>query len=549
MGFGADTGGDLVFRKGQGRGLRHCHHAVVTAVAALLCAGALAIPAPARAGGEECAARTSLGAVRGAAGDAVCAYLGVPYAAPPTGALRFRPPAPPEPWQGTLPADRPKPPCPQDLTDGDGTGVEDCLHVNVWSPRTPGTHKPVMVFLHGGEDVYESAGDALDDGAALAARGDAVVVSADYRLGILGWTELGALDSAYAGSGNNGLRDEIAALTWVREQIRGFGGDPGNVTVFGQSAGAVAIDALLAGDHPERLFRRAVVESGPPNAVHTAHSAQAHAERVLRTGGIRRVADLDALTTRQILELQKKARTGLPGLTGAVFFTPYIDGALVPGPVLDRIAAGSARHVDVLVGTNTNETDFWALFDPDLLKLPLRAYPGFPPELADRKQRMYEVYAADRPGLSEGRVVNAMLTDQVERLPALRLAQAQARWRPSYVYQFDWHVPYASGVPDAQNLGAMHQLEMPFVFGNLDLHWVPRGTATVEAQRPALTRLAHAMMDSWTGFARHGTPGWRPYRSPERATRIWDLDSRVERAPLDNERALWDGYPFPAGNS
>ncbi|MGW1076624.1 carboxylesterase/lipase family protein [Streptomyces sp. NPDC002537] len=537
----------MFFRSRTRRGRRRT---VAATAAALMLVGAPAAAGKAPGDGRaDCVARTSLGAVRGASGDGVCAYLGVPYAAPPTGARRFRPPEPPAPWKGVLPADRPKPPCPQDLSDGDGSGVEDCLHVNVWSQRTPGAHRPVMVFVHGGEDVYESAGDALDDGAALAARGDEVVVSVDYRLGILGWTELGQLDRAYAGSGNNGLRDEIAALSWVRDHVGAFGGDPGNVTVFGQSAGAVAIDALLAGDRPERLFHRAVVESGPANAVHTARSALAHADRVLQTGGIHGVGDLDALSTRQILELQRKVRTGLPGLTGAVFFTPYVDGSLVPGPVLDRIAAGSARHVDVMTGTNTNETDFWALFTPDLLKLPLSAYPGFPPVLADRKQHMYDVYAADRPGLSEGRVVNAMLTDQVERMPMLRLAQAQSRWRPSYVYQFDWHVPYAAGVPDAQNLGAMHQLEMPFVFGNLDLDWVPRGKETVAAQRPALTRLSHAMEDSWTAFARLGTPGWRPYDPADRATRIWNLTSRVERAPLDGERALWDDYSFPAGDS
>lgn len=528
---------------------RRARRTVAAAVAALALTAALSAPAAGTAAPADCRARTSLGAVRGAGRGGVCAYLGVPYAAPPTGARRFRPPEPPASWQGTLPAGEAKPPCPQDLSDGDGSGVEDCLHVNVWSSRAPGAHKPVMVFLHGGEDIYESASDALDDGAALAARGDAVVVSADYRLGILGWTELGRLDRSYAGSGNNGLRDQVAALSWVHDHVRDFGGDPGDVTVFGQSAGAVSVDALLAGDRPERLFRRAIAESGPANAVHTAHSARAAAERVFGLGGIRGVGDLNALSTRQILELQRKVRAGLPGFAGAVFFAPYIDGSLVPGPVVDRITVGSARHVDVMAGTNTNETDFWALFTPDLLKLPLRAYPSFPPVLAGRKQRMYDVYAADRPGLSEGRVVNAMLTDQLERVPTLRLAEAQSRWRPTYVYQFDWHVPYAKGVPDAQNLGAMHQLEMPFVFGNLDLGWVPRGPATVSAQRPALTRLSHAMTDAWAAFARRGTPDWRPYRTTDRATLIWNLTPRVERAPLEKERALWDDYSFPPQDS
>lgn len=549
----------MLSRPGHGRprlgwSQRGRRRAAFVAVSALLLGGAAGVPgaAGAEGGAREaagCRAVTSLGAVQGAAQGDTCAYLGVPYAAPPTGERRFRPPAPPASWEGTLRADTAKPPCPQDLSDGDGSGVEDCLHVNVWSARSLVPHKPVMVFLHGGEDVYGSASAPLNNGSALAARGDAVVVSVDYRLGILGWTELGRLDRSYTGSGNNGLRDEVAALTWVREHIGGFGGDPRNITVFGQSAGAVAIDALLAGNRPERLFRHAIAESGPALAVHSADLTRSNAARVFDLGGIHGIRDLNALSTRQILELQKRVRTGLPGLSGTVFFSPYVDGSLVPGPVIGRIASGSARNVDVMTGSNTNETDFWAMFTPALLELPLSAYPSFPPALAGRKQHMYDVYAGDRPGLSEGRVVNAMLTDQIERVPATRLAQEQARWRPSYVYQFDWHVPYDKSEPAARNLGAMHQLEVPFVFGNLDLGWVPRGAETVRADRPALTGLSHRMMDAWTTFARTGTPGWRPYRAPDRATLLWDVRPHLERAPRDNERALWDDYVFGTGGS
>ncbi|MCC2275856.1 carboxylesterase family protein [Streptomyces sp. ET3-23] len=522
------------------------------ALAALALGAVTCLPggASAQAGdAENCRAATSQGPVQGMVRGGTCAYLGVPYAAAPTGPRRFRPPEPPAARRGTLNADVAKPPCPQDLADGNGQGDEDCLHVNIWAPRTRGAHRPVMVFLHGGENVINSASDAMTDGAALAARGDAVVVSADYRLGILGWTELGSLDSSYAGSGNNGLRDEAAALGWVREQAAAFGGDPRNVTVFGQSAGSVSINALLAGEHPERLFRRAVTESGPGYLVHTRHSAESAAQRVFTAGGIHRVGDLAALDTRQILELQRTARAAAPGLAGAVFFGPYVDGSLVPGQVLDRVAAGSARNVDVMTGSNSNETDFWALFQPGILELPLSAYAVFPAPLAARKQQMYDVYAADRPGLAEGRVVNAMLTDQIWRIPSVRLAQAQSRWRPSYVYQFDWHVPYAKGVPDAQNLGAMHQLELPFVFGTLDLGWVPRGKETLAARRPELTRLSQAMMDAWTSFARTGRPGWRAYQGTDRATRFWDVHPVVRSAPRDNERALWDGYEFPSWNS
>ncbi|MFD7585192.1 carboxylesterase/lipase family protein [Kitasatospora sp. NPDC059811] len=503
-----------------------------------------AVPAEARETGG-CRTATSVGRLQGVSQDGRCAYLGVPYAAPPTGERRFRPPQPAAPWPATLRATRARPGCPQDLSAGGG-GTEDCLYLNVWSAHHGGARKPVMVFLHGGADELGAAGQPVFDGGLLAERGDAVVVNLDYRLGILGWTELGALDPSYAGSGNNGLRDESAALAWVRRHAGAFGGDPGNVTVFGQSAGAISISALLAGDHPEQLFQRAIVESGPGYLVHTAAAAQATAGKVFATGGIHTVADLDRLSTQQVLELQEQVQHGLSGLSSAVFFGPSIDGALVPGPVVERIAAGSARDVDVMTGTTENETDYWALFDPTLPDLPLSAYRNLPPVLADRKQQMYDRYAADRPGATEGRVVNAMLTDQTERIPTLRLAEAQSRWRPTYVYQFDWHVPYVPGLPAAQNLGAMHTLELPFVFGGLDLGAIPRGAQTVAAQRPELTRLSERMADAWASFARQGDPGWPSYTADARATRIWDLNPSVQYAPHDDERALWDDYTFPA---
>ncbi|MCC9308897.1 carboxylesterase family protein [Kitasatospora sp. RB6PN24] len=504
--------------------------------------GGFASPASARA----CLARTGLGRVQGVARGAVCAYLGVPYAAPPTGARRFRPPAPPSPWPGTLAASTAKPGCPQDLSVGSGVGVEDCLYTQIWQPRTGGGRKPVMVFLHGGADELGAANEPDFDGSALAARGDAVVVSVDYRLGLLGWTELGGIDARYAGSGNNGLRDEVAALTWVRQQIAAFGGDPGRVTVFGQSAGAISISAMLAGDHPERLFQHAVVESGPGYLVHTRQYAQDAAAHVLAAGNVTGVAQLAAMSTDQLLQLQQKAQQGVSGPADALFFGPYIDGTLIPGPVVDRIAAGSARRVDVMLGTTENETDYWALFDPRVLDLPLSAYRSFPAVLADRKQQMYQVYAADRPGLPPGRVVNAMLTDQVFRVPTLRMAEAQARWRPTHVYRFDWHVPYVAGLPEAQNLGAMHTEEVPFVLGNLELGAYPRGAATLAAERSQLTALSQDMMDAWAAFARTGSPGWPSYTPAARTTKLWDVPERLRNAPQDNERVLWDDYSFPA---
>jgi para-nitrobenzyl esterase len=541
----SDEGECVVFRRTIGKAT-----GAVAATLTLLTGGLLgaAVPAAAAdvgtASSRHCSAHTGLGRVQGLAQGAVCAYLGVPYAAPPTGDRRFRPPAPPQPWHGTLTATTARPGCPADLSFGGG-GSEDCLYTQIWQPRTGGARKPVMVFLHGGADLGGAANEPVFDGSALAERGDAVVVSVDYRLGLLGWMELGDLDPHLAGSGNNGLRDAMAALTWVRQQIHAFGGDPDQVTVFGQSAGAISISAMLAGNHPERLFQHAVVESGPGYLVHSQQYAHDVAAHLLATGKITSLAQLDAMSTAQLMQLQLAAQQGISGTADALFFGPSIDGSLIPGPVIDRIAAGSARRVDLMIGTTRNETDYWALFNPRVLDLPLSAYRSFPAVLADRKQADYQVYAADRPGLTEGRVVNAMLTDQVFRVPTTRMAEAQSRWRPTYVYQFDWHVPYVAGLPEAQNLGAMHTEEVPFVLGNLDIVDYPRGAATLAAERPQLTTLSRDMMDAWAGFARTGRPGWPRYTPAVRATKIWDTPEHLQNAPQDNERALWDAYTFP----
>lgn len=510
---------------------------------------ALTLTAPTTAsGGTACVTRTSLGAVAGTATGGLCAFRGIPYAQPPVGELRFRPPRPVSPWRGTFRAVNGTGVCPQGRDtlsedypdDRKAYTDEDCLHLNVWTPKPDRSRRPVIVFIHGGAATYGTGNEARYDGTRLATEGDAVVVSLNYRLGLLGWAELGGLDPAYRGSGNNGLRDQIAALGWVRDHVADFGGDPANVTVVGESAGAASISAMLATDHPERLFRRAVLQSGSGALVHTA----AFERKTAAALPVRDLAALRAMPVAELLGVQEKAMAAFPGAAGqALFFGPFIDGTLVRDTVVRRVAAGNARKIDLLVGTDRDEVNFFGQYAKDGLGALARQYDAFfPKELAGRRARMTRVY---REGRTKQAATLAMFTDQSMRVPALRLAEAQSRWRPTYVYRFDW--------APKKGVGAVHTIELPFMFGTLRFVGVQGGPEALRADRPRLAALSAQMVDAWTSFARTGDPGarrtvsrpaWPAYRVPRRATMIWDLSPRVADDPRGKERALWDGVPF-----
>ena len=286
--------------------------------------------------------------LRAAPRSGVCSFEGIPYAAPPVGALRFRPPAPVQPWKGVLAATRLRAVCPQDrdlLEEYPDArkrfSDENCLYLNVWTPRPDRQRRPVMVFIPGGAFVVGSASERIYDGALLAARGNAVIVTLNYRLGILGWLELGGLDRSYAGSGNNGLRDQLAALQWVQNNIRAFGGDPRNVTVFGESAGAISVSALLAINRPERYFHRAILESGSGYLVHTRAYAQEIARRHFQAGAIHSIAQLKRMSVNQLLDLQNTVYQRAPLFSGDTYFAPFVDGRLLPGA---RRAEGGCRQ-------------------------------------------------------------------------------------------------------------------------------------------------------------------------------------------------------------
>ncbi|WP_157232741.1 carboxylesterase family protein [Kibdelosporangium phytohabitans] len=370
---------------------------------------------------------------------------------------------------------------------------EDCLQLNVWAPRTGGKN-PVTVFFHGGASRFGTANEPRYDGTELA-RGGTVVVTANYRLGLLG-------------AGNNFLRDQITALEWVQKRIGSFGGDPRNVTAMGESEGAFSLSAILATDNPQRLMRRVILQSGSGYLTHASPTPS---------------VDLTGMSTLEILRLQEKM-VGENPLTGAVYFGPYIDGELVKRPVVDALRAGNARGVDLLIGTNRDEMRYFAQFDPDILNLTLEQYRAFFP-------RELDLGTVARAYRGEPNAALAMLTDQTMRVPATRMAEAQRRWGKAYVYQFDWGP-------------AVHTAELPFVFGTMRFTGVPGGQQAHDADPRAAKALSEQMRRAWTSFGRDGNPGWPQYWL--RITKIWDTGARLAIAPKDAQRAAWDGYDFAA---
>jgi para-nitrobenzyl esterase len=490
---------------------------------------------------------TTHGKVRGQEHNGVTRFLGIPYAASPTGALRFRAPAPPPAWDGVLEADAfsatpPKPDysAPFDvlLAEPNVPG-DDWLTVNVWTPV--GSGLPVMVWIHGGSFSNGNSAIPTYDGHTFA-RDGVVLVSINYRLGVDGFA---FLPDAPA---NRGLLDQIAALEWVRDNIANFGGDPANVTIFGESAGAMSITTLLSIPRAHGLFAKAITQSGAAQAAASpADASLVTAELGLAISLEATAANLADVPLPKLIEAQAAVRDALaaqpdPARFGAsivlssMAFIPVIDGDLVPAHPMAAIAAGAGADVPLLTGTNTDEyrlflvpTGMAALITDDVLASLLTVL-GINPPVA-------ELYRSNRGAATPGDLLGALLTDMFFRLPALAIAEARLGGpAPTYVYEFAWPSPIGG-------LGSCHSLEIPFVFDNLA---ASGAELVIGPDRPY--HLASQMHQAWIGFARKGDPGWRAFDKDFPVRVFADADSAVELDPRGDERKVWsDTGRHPAG--
>jgi para-nitrobenzyl esterase len=512
---------------------------------------------------------TPSGSVRGSVletdGTTVQRFLGIPYAAPPSGTNRFRPPIPVVPWKGVLDCTAPGPAAPQNPESPAPPGAkprtwsEDrCLNLNIWTPGTDAAARPVMVWIHGGAYLLGANSDGMYDGARLAAAAGVVLVSINYRLGALGFLHLAELlGPGYEDSSNLALLDQLEALRWVRRTISAFGGDPDNVTVFGESAGAAAIGTLLGMPASEGLFRRAIMQSGTAERYFLPADSARVSSLFLELCGLgpSSAKELLALPVERLLEAQAALERRIAAESYAVPlpFQPTVGTPSVPAPPLESIRSGLNKNVDLLIGTNLNEGSFAvemrppAAGDPDYpdraaavlagAGIPAVEAPGYAAALAQVLNR--------EPSGKE--LLEAAIADSVYRQPSNRLlatrgpaAQNGAAGR-TFSYLFTWRSPAMGG-----KLGACHALDIPFVFRHLD---APEAAFLTRGKAPQA--LSDIMSRAWAAFAHTGHPAvpgleWPEY-GEQRSTLVLDADTRLEDDPRRELRELFEGVrPLPA---
>jgi len=410
------------------------------------------------------------------------------------------------------------------------------LTLNIWSPDLGPAGHPVMVWIPGGLFEYHATGASPWYDGSRFARDGIVCVTINYRVGAEGFLYLGE------GNANRGLLDQVAALEWVRDNIAAFGGDPGNVTIFGESAGGMSVGILLSMPRAEGLFRRAIAESGTAHHVTSAATAQRISQYLAEKLGVAATREaIAAVPLDRLLAAQGELSGDLiahpdPARWGELVvnmlpWEPVIDGDTVPALPIDRIVAGASAAVDLIAGSNTEETRLFLVpggaidqITDGALAGAIAAY-GLPVDTA------LAAYRAAHPAASAGELLSAVQTDWYWRIPAVRMADAHATGpAATYMYEFAWRSPQFDG-----RLCACHSLEIAFVFDTLG-----NGTEPLMGADPP-QQLADTMHAAWVAFATSGDPGWPKYDLSRRATMRFDVTSEVVNDPLSTERALWEG--------
>jgi para-nitrobenzyl esterase len=488
-------------------------------------------------------ADTVHGRVQGIQSTGIKQFKGIPYGAPTGGSNRFMPPARPAAWSGVRECFGHGQVCPQTLTDlrfdygvmihwdyQTGGMGEDCLVLNLWTPGLKdGAKRPVLVSFHGGGFATGSGNGIGFDGAQLARFGDVVVVTVNHRLSSFGYLHLADLGAPaeFEYAGVAGIMDLAASLEWVRDNIENFGGDPGNVTIFGQSGGGAKTSTLMAAPKARGLFHRAAVQSGSLLRLTPRERATAHAEQMLKQLDIPvgRIRDLQRLPWQQILEAQAV-------VFGANAFgmAPVFDGNYFPHEPFDPVAPPESAHVPLIVSTTLEDAGLvltqFTLTEEQLAATLNERFKG-------RGTQMLSLYRQHYPNKTPYQLLAMILTDGGFRRSALRQAQLKAEQgtAPVYMYQWDWPSPAFGG-----RYGAAHGLDV--------------GASFREARDGNdMTRLAHELSSAWVAFARTGNPNtdalpsWPAYDTAARATMVFDTPTRVVRDPRSELRQLWEQMP------
>jgi len=502
----------------------------------------------------EPVATTRFGDVRGQVDQGIYVFKGIPYGAPTGGKNRFMPPQEPKPWRGVRSALAYGPACPQLEPPPSGQPVgpvseaagasEDCLVLNVWTPGLrDGVRRPVMVWMHGGGYTLLSGSSPVNDGVALARKGDVVLVTLNHRLNVFGYLYLAGLDGGqkYADSGNVGQLDLIAALRWVRDNIESFGGDPRSVMIFGESGGGGKVSTLLAMPDARGLFQRAAMQSGFGVTALTPQAATKMTRTILEALHLKddQLDALQSMPVPRLLEALQKATGGLPFGIG-----PVVDGRSLPRHSFFPDAPEVSREVPVLLGYNKTETTFLfpppGAFDldwPGLTKQLTSTLPGID------AAKVISGWRARHPRATPSDLYFYITTEAGMGLNANTVAVRKSAQggAPVYLYRLEWETPIEGG-----RMRSPHSLDIPLIFDNVAKADRLIGTGAEPAQR-----VADVMSAAWLAFARNGTPNapglpsWPAFNAKDRSTMIFDVTSRAVNDPLHDERALLPQEPPP----
>ena len=486
--------------------------------------------------------KTEQGLVRGALTENVFVWKGIRYAKAPVGALRFSAPQQPDNWTGV-----------KDATAfglvatqmrrglvGKTPQGEDCLSLNIWSPGADGKKRPVMFWIHGGGFIGGAGSSDLYDGTQMVQKGDVVLVTINYRLGPLGFLYFNDLPGGKGNFDNNlGIRDQVAALKWVKQNIAAFGGDPNAVTIFGESAGGISVETLMALPEAKGLFKKAIVESGPAGDVWSPATATRFTKLFLNelrvpTDSLAKLRTIPVDSFNSAMVRLFKIIKADPTLPKTM--APTVDGSYLPVDLLTAIKNGTSGNVDLLIGTNHDEATLFALKRLQMAPVTeAQLKPYMVRFKTDEQKRLIEAYKnyPSRNGILE------LITDGIFTMPSVNFAELQSAHAPTYMYRFDWTSQPLKWV----GLRSCHGLELPFVFGTFKTSLGKK--VLLLSNHKKIFRISAEMQQAWINFAKTGNPNynssadWKPYNASARNTLIFDKKNYTCTDPKCDQRKAW----------